>query len=408
MFSPIPEILEDVKAGKFVVLVDAEDRENEGDLVLAAEHVTPEKVNFMTRIAGGYLCLSLTGEDCDRLELHPQSGANTSLRATALTVSIDGHPRHGVGTGVSAEDRARTIRLAIDPASSPGDLVRPGHINPLRARDGGVLVRTGQTEGSVDLARLAGCHPSAVIIEIVREDGRMARRPDLERLCAEHGWKMCTIEQLIEYRLRRERLVRRMPPEDGTRIETEEGAFNLIAYESAVDPLPHIALTVGGVGERDSAGNPIECPEPTLVRMHRRNVLGDVFGDLRSSREGPTSRTLRAAMRAVQESGRGAIVYLRPEGSGDELSQRLVALRRHVPIERDSPDLTSPSGVGAAAVPMHQRDFGIGGQILSDLGLRKMRLLTNHRKDFPGLEAFGLEIVERVPIDLTSIEEHVR
>lgn len=402
MFSPIPEILEEVRRGRLIVLVDAEDRENEGDLVLAAQFATPEAINFMTRLAGGYLCLSLTNADCDRLDLHPQTGFNTSLRGTALTVSIDGHPRHGVGTGVSAFDRAKTIQLAIDPRSTPVDFVRPGHINPLRSRDGGVLVRTGQTEGSVDLARLAGCHPSALVIEIVRPDGEMARRADLLELCAQHGLKMCSVEQLIEYRLQRERLVRRMPPENGTPIQTEHGAFELIAYESFVDPQPHIALVAGGIGARDSSGGVREVDEPVLVRMHRRNVLGDIFGDVSSSPEGATSRMLRASMRAISCEGRGVVVYLRPAGIGDELHQRLVAIRRGAAEMGDSPDLTSGTGIGASALPIHQRDFGIGVQILRDLGLRRVRLLTNHEKALPGLEAFGLEIVEQTPVDLTA------
>lgn len=397
MFSPIPDILADVRAGKFVVLVDDESRENEGDLVLAAQHATPEKINTMIRLAGGYLCLSLTSADCDRLDLYPAAQSNTTIRGTPFTVAIDGHPRHGVGTGTSAFDRAKTVQLAIDPATTPDDFVRPGHVNPLRARDGGVLVRTGQTEGGVDLARLAGCHPSALIIEVVRPDGRMARRADLVPFCAEHGFKMCSIAQLIEYRLSRERLIRRMPPERGTPLRTSFGPFTLIAYESVVDPLPHVALTLGGIGELDAGGTPVEHPEPALVRMHRRNLLGDVFGDLDSSPEGATGETLRAAMAAIRREGRGAIVYLRPEGAGDQLEQRLTALRRRSD-DADAPDLTSPSGVGAAAAPMHQRDFGIGGQILRDLGLRRLRLLTNHPKDLPGLEAFGLEIVEHVKV----------
>ncbi|HVZ94427.1 MAG TPA: 3,4-dihydroxy-2-butanone-4-phosphate synthase [Phycisphaerales bacterium] len=401
MFSPIPDILADVRAGKFIVLVDDESRENEGDLVLAAQHVTPERINSITRLANGYLCLSLTVADCERLALHPQAPANTSVRGTAFTVSIDGHPKHGVGTGVSAFDRAKTVELAIDPRTTPDDFVRPGHINPLRSRDGGVLVRVGQTEGAVDLARLAGLHPSALIIEIVREDGRMARRDDLDKFCKLHGFKMCSIAQLIEHRLSRERLVKRMPPDRGTTIRTDVGEFNLIAFESAVDPLPHIALTLGGVGDLGRDGNPIETDKPTLVRMHRRSVLGDIFNDLSTSPEGSTGRTLRAAMRAIQREKRGAIVYLRPEGVGDELEQRLTALRRH-DIPDDAPDLISPTGVGASVVPMHQRDFGVGGQILRELGLRKLRLLTNHPKELPGLDAFGLEIAEQVPLDLAA------
>lgn len=401
MFSPIPEILEDVRAGRMVILVDDEGRENEGDLILAAEHVTPEKISFMTRFAGGYLCLSLTSADCDRLGLHPQGPVNTSVRGTPLTVSIDGHPRHGVGTGVSAPDRARTVRMALDPAMTPDDFVRPGHINPLRSRDGGVLVRTGQTEGGVDLARLAGCYPAALLIEIVRPDGEMARRPDLERICREHGLKMCSIDQLIEHRLASERLIRRMPPADGAPIRTAEGAFRLIAFESVVDPLPHVALACGDVGGLDGSGRVLETDEPTLVRVHRRNFLGDIFGDLASSPEGPTAAALHASMRMIQRAGRGAVIYMRPEGVGDALEQRLVALRRggfSAETAADAPDLTSPGGVGANAVPMHQRDFGIGGQILRELGLRKLRLLTNHPKSMPGLDAFGLEIVEHVAL----------
>ncbi|HBS29926.1 MAG TPA: 3,4-dihydroxy-2-butanone-4-phosphate synthase [Phycisphaerales bacterium] len=386
VFSPIPEILDDVRAGRFVVLLDAEDRENEGDLVLAAEHATPERLNQMLRLAGGYLCLSLTPQDCDRLQLHPQSMHNTSVRGTPFTVSIDGHPRHGVGTGVSAADRAATVLLAIDPTTGPEDFVRPGHINPLRSREGGVLVRIGQTEGGVDLARLAGLHPSALIIEIVREDGQMARRDDLAHLCSRHGLKACTIDQLIEHRLQRERLVRRLEPASGSLIRTPFGAFTLFAYESVVDPLPHVALTMGGVGVPDASGRAPEQAEPLLVRMHRRHLLGDIFCDLGSSPDGATRDALVASMEAVRRAGRGVIVYLRPQGQGDALDQRL---------SRASG--TSDVGVeNTPRVPMHLREFGIGGQILRDLGVRRMRLLTNHPKSLPGLDAFGLEIVEQV------------
>lgn len=393
MFSPIPEILEEVRAGRFVVLVDDEDRENEGDLILAAQFATPDKVQAIQRLAGGYLCLSLTEADCDRLALLPQAGQNTSVRGTPFTVSIDGHPKHGVGTGVSAFDRAKTVALAIDPATSPGDFVRPGHINPLRSRDGGVLVRIGQTEGAVDLARLAGVHPSALLIEIVREDGEMARRPDLERMCAQNGWKMCSIEQLIAYRLERDTLVRRLAPAGGTVIETEAGPFNLIAYQSIVDPLPQLALTLGGVGDLDAAGRVKPCKEPTLVRMHRRNLLGDVFGDVSSTPDGSSRRSLIAAMKTIQRDGRGVIVYLRPEASGDGLDRRITP--------SDAPGAWRPPvRMDAPKVPMHLREFGIGGQILRDLGLSRLRLLSNHPKALPGLDAFGLEIVEHVGLHL--------
>jgi 3,4-dihydroxy 2-butanone 4-phosphate synthase/GTP cyclohydrolase II len=392
MFTPIPEILEDVRAGKLVILVDAEDRENEGDLVLAAQFATPEMVNRITRLAAGYLCLSMTEQDCDRLALHPQSMTNTSLRGTPFTVSIDGHPNHGVGTGISADDRSKTIQMAIDPKFAPEDFVRPGHINPLRSRDGGVLVRTGQTEGGVDLARLAGCYPSALVIEIVREDGKMARRDDLEQFSAEHGIKMCSIAQLIEHRLREERLVKRLEPDAGTQVETEFGVFNLIAFESVVDPLPQLALTVGDIGALDPGGVVIETDDPVLVRMHRRNLLGDIFTDVSTSPEGSTGKALHASMRAIQREGRGAIVYLRPSGMGgrdEQWRQRLVT----------SKDCDAEAA--ATQLADHQRDFGVGSQILRALGLSKLRLLTNHHKELPGLDAFGIEITEHVALDFS-------
>lgn len=402
-FSPIPEILDDLRAGKMVVLTDDENRENEGDLVLPAQFVTPDAVNFALRVARGYLCLSLTAEDCDRLDLHPQSVVNTSARGTPFTVSVDGHPRHGFTTGVSAAERAKTIRMMIDPKYGPDDFVRPGHINPLRAREGGVLVRTGQTEGSLDLCRLAGLHPSAIIIEIMRDDGEMARVPDLIELCKKQGLKMCTVAQIIEWRLARESLVRRIEPRSGVPITTEFGEFTLIAYDSVVDALPHLALTVGAVGALDAKGGVIESSEPTLVRMHRRDLLGDIFGLLEKG-DASTSATLRASMRAIQNEGRGAIVYLRPEGAPDELpgdgslSQRLQRIRRGA-YDPDSADLAHPGSPAGAAMPMHNREYGVGSQILRDLGVSKLRLLTNHPKAMPGIEAFGLEVVEQVHID---------
>ncbi len=391
--SSIPEILDEIRAGRVIVLVDDENRENEGDFVCAAEKITVGLINFMTRVGGGYLCVPLTEADCDRLELGPQSAVNTSVHGTPLTVSVDGHPRHGVGTGISAHDRVRTIQLLLDPATMPDDLVRPGHINPLRARDGGVLVRTGQTEGAVDLARLAGLHPSGVLIEIVKPDGTMARMPDLEVTCAEHGLKMCSVEQIIEHRLEREALVKRIPPLEGTRIETPEGPFTLIAYESEIDPLPHLALTVGGVGAPTPNGSVND--EPTLVRMHRRDLLGDIFLEATN----PTGNSLRAAMRMIQQEGRGAIVYLRPEGYGDDLRGRLQKIRRPASGDVNRPDLTRADGVAGRAQPMDHRDFGTGSQILRDLGLRKLRILTNNPKTLRGLHGFGLEIVEQVRIE---------
>jgi 3,4-dihydroxy 2-butanone 4-phosphate synthase/GTP cyclohydrolase II len=401
VFSPIPEILAELRQGRMIVLTDDENRENEGDLLLPAQFITAEAVNFMVREAGGYLFLSLPEEDCDRLNLHGQSAVNTSARGTPLTVSIDGHPKHGFTTGVAAAERARTIKLAIDPRSGPDDFVRPGHINPLRSRTGGVLVRTGHTEGLVDLCRLAGLHPGAVGIEVCRPDGAMARVPDLEKFCERHGLKMTSIAQLIEYRLSRESLVRRIEPVSGIPVRTAHGTFTAIAFESLVDALPHIALTMGDVGRLDAAGRAIESSEPTLVRVHRKSVLGDVFGALdpsgdssgdRSS-QGSTSDTLRASMAVIARAGRGAVVYLRPEGIGHGFDARLDAIRRpgHTP-GADAPGLPSPGESGT------ERYIGIGSQILRALGLSKLRLLTNHPTDFPGLEAFGLEVVERVPV----------
>lgn len=403
MFSPIDDILADLRAGKMAVVTDDENRENEGDLILPAQFISPEAVNFMVRQAGGYMFLSLTNDDCDRLNLHGQTAVNTSVRGTPLTVSIDGHPRHGFTTGVSATERANTIRLAIDPTSKPDDFVRPGHVNPLRSRDGGVLVRTGHTEAIVDLCRLAGLTPACVGIEICRPDGEMARVPDLEKFCAEHDLKMCSIAAIIEHRLARESLVKRLEPAAGSTLRTPDGEFNLIAFQSVVDPLPHLALTVGGVGDLDAKGNVIEQTEPTLVRMHRRNLLGDIFADLSASSDGPTSDVLRASMRRIQREGRGAIVYMRPEGvdsAESPLSERLSAIRRPaLDTGADAPDLTRPDSLAGNAVPMDQRDFGVGGQILRALGLSRLNLITNHAKALPGLEAFGLEIVGTTTLD---------
>ena len=399
VFAPIEAVLDELRAGRMVVLTDDEDRENEGDLVLPAQFATPEAITFMLSVARGYLCVSLSGSDCERLNLHPQSPVNTSARGTPFTVSVDGHPRHGFTTGVSAAERAKTIRMMIDPATTPEDFVRPGHINPLRARDGGVLVRTGQTEGSVDLCRLAGLYPAALIIEIMRDDGEMARVPDLIELCREHGLKMCSVAQIIEHRLGRQSLVRRSEPAGGVEVSTPEGVFNLIAFESLVDPQPHLALTVGGVGAM-SGGEVVETTEPTLVRMHRRDLLGDIFGCAEDGRASSGAQ-LHASMRAIQRAGRGAVVYLRPEGAGDAsaLSARLTSIRRPDPEPgADTPDLTRPDA-SAANMPMDLRSFGVGGQILRQLGLHKLRLLTNSSRHLPGLEAYGLEIVERVPVE---------
>jgi len=275
-FSPIPEILEELKVGKPIILVDDEDRENEGDLVYAAEKINPAAMNFILTYGRGTVCLSLTGEQCDRLRLHPQTDLNTSSLGTAFTVTIDAHPRFGVTTGVSARDRATTVQVAIADDAQPQDLRRPGHMNPLRARDGGVLVRAGQTEGSVDLARLAGLKPAAVICEVLRpEDGEPMRRPELEQFCQRHGLKTCSIAELISYRLKREQFVKRI---ESVTLPTRWGEFRLHAYQSAVDPQPHLALCKGGVGEIGEDGKVVEQIDPTLVRVHSECLTGDVFG----------------------------------------------------------------------------------------------------------------------------------
>ena len=397
-FAPIPEILEELRAGRIIVLVDDEQRENEGDLVCAAQAITPETVNFLNRVAGGYLCVSLDGDTCERIAVHPQAGSNSSLRGTAFTVSVDGHPRHGVGTGISARDRATTIRLIADPKSRPDDFVRPGHINPLRAREGGVLVRTGQTEGSVDLCRLAGLLPAACIIEVVREDGEMARLDDLKTLCEKHALKICSVEQIIEHRLRGETLVKRIEPANGMIVETPEGPFTLYVWHSSLDPQPHLALCLGGVGALDSNGRPTAHEDPVLVRMHRRDILGDIFATIRAGVDRSGQETVRASLRAIRQANKGALVYLRSESEGVGLSDLIHQVRRGGADDVNAPDLTRLGGIGARAQPMDQREFGIGGQILRDLGLRRLRVLSDHPKAMPGLHGFGLEIVEQVPI----------
>ncbi len=396
--ASIDEILKELSAGRAIVLVDDEQRENEGDFVVAAEKITPEMVNFLTRIGGGYLCVALDGVICDRLELDLAASRNNA-RSTAFTVSVEGHPRHGIGTGVSAKDRATTIRLLSDPTTESADFTRPGHVNPLRARDGGVLVRTGQTEGSVDLCRLAGLQPAAAIIEIVKPDGEMARLPELNEICAEHKLKMCSVEQVIQWRLAREVMVTRVEPHDGEDIQTPEGAFRLFAWRSSVDALPHLAFTTGGVGRLNTSGAVEKQSEPTLVRMHRRDIFSDVFGTLKDASGGSGQNEIRSALRAIAKDGRGVLVYLRSEGSGFDLPDRLQRIHRPMKDDPNAPDLTRPDGVASKVHPMDLREFGVGGQILRDLGLTQLRLLTNHPKgSMPGLHAFGLDIVDQVKL----------
>jgi 3,4-dihydroxy 2-butanone 4-phosphate synthase/GTP cyclohydrolase II len=394
-FTPIPEILEELKAGRMIVLVDDEDRENEGDLVVAAEKCTPDAINFMVKHARGVVCLALTEERCDKLRLHPQTDTNTAMMGTAFTVTIDAHKRFGVGTGVSAKDRARTVEVTIAEDAQPQDLCRPGHINPLRSRNGGVLVRAGQTEGSVDLARLAGMRPAAVICEVMRDDGEMMRRPDLEVFCAQHNLKMCTIADLISYRLKREQFVKRIQT---ITLPTRWGVFQLHAYQSAIDPQPHLALCKGGVGDLDETGKPIVHDEPVLVRVHSECLTGDVFGSGKCDCGGQ----LDSAMQMIERAGKGALVYLRQEGRGIGLANKLHAYALQ---EKGLDTVEANIKLG---LPVDKRDYGIGSQILRDLGLRKLRVMTNNPKKIYGIDGFGLTVVEEVPIKMEPGEHNQR
>ena len=395
-FSPIPEILEELKAGKPIVLVDDEDRENEGDLVYAAEKMNPAAMNFILSHGRGTVCLSLTNEQCDRLRLHPQTDLNTSSLGTAFTVTVDAHPRFGVTTGVSARDRATTVQVTIADDVQPQDLRRPGHMNPLRARDGGVLVRAGQTEGSVDLARLAGLKPAAVICEILRpEDGEPMRRTELESFSARHGLKMCTIAELISYRLKREQFVKRI---ESVTLPTRWGEFRLHAFQSAIDPQPHLALCKGGVGERDAEGKVAEQTDPVLVRVHSECLTGDVFGSGRCD----CGDQLDTAMRMIDEAGRGVLLYLRQEGRGIGLANKLHA------YALQETGLDTVEANERLGLPVDKRDYGIGSQILRDLGLTKLRIMTNNPKKIYGIDGYGLQVVEEVPLRIEAGEHNRR
>jgi len=382
-FSEIPEVLEDLREGKMVVLVDAEDRENEGDLVCAAEKVTDKTINFMAKYGRGLICLPLTAQRCDMLGLYPQTIENTARLKTAFTVSIDA--AEGITTGISAADRAKTIKVAIADQTKAADLARPGHVFPLRAREGGVLVRAGQTEGAVDLLRLASLKPAGVICEIMNEDGSMARVPQLLKFCEKHNLKIVSIAKLIEYRLQRESQIKRF---ESVRLPTDYGEFKLIGYESITSAEPHLALCKGGVGRLDKNGRPVVHREPVLVRVHSECMTGDLFHSQRCE----CGYQLIASMKLIEKEGKGAVIYLRQEGRGIGMANKLRAYK----LQEQGLD-TVEANLKLGFSP-DRRDYGIGAQICRDLGLRKIRILTNNPKKVSRLEVYGIEIVEQIPL----------
>jgi 3,4-dihydroxy 2-butanone 4-phosphate synthase / GTP cyclohydrolase II len=383
-FASIPEAVKAIQAGEIVLVVDDADRENEGDLIMAAEAATPEKIGFFVRHTSGVIVMPMLGERLDQLELPPMVQHNTETHRTAFTVSVDG--AHGTTTGISAGDRATTIQTLIDPDTKPTDLLRPGHIFPLRYREGGVLKRAGHTEAGIDLTRLAGCYPAAVLCEVVNPDGSMARLPQLQAFAAEHDLKLISIADLIRYRRQREKLVRRVAE---ARIPTEWGDFTAFAYESILDGEQHLALVKGEVAGHDDV----------LVRVHSECLTGDAFGSLRCD----CGAQLEGALRRIAETGQGVVVYLRGhEGRGIGLAHKLRAYSLQE-RGRDTVDANLELGL-----PVDDREYGIGSQILVDLGVTTMRLMTNNPAKYGGLDGYGLEIVERVPLETYPNPENLR
>jgi 3,4-dihydroxy 2-butanone 4-phosphate synthase / GTP cyclohydrolase II len=378
----VPEAIEEYRRGKFVIITDDEDRENEGDLVMASEFVTPDAINFMAKYGRGLVCVTLTEDRVEQLKLPMMVQSNDSHFGTPFTVSVEA--RSGVSTGISAADRARTVQVLIDPKSGPEDLVRPGHMFPLRARAGGVLVRAGQTEASVDLCKMAGLYPSAVLCEIMKGDGEMARMGDLKRFARRHDMKIVTIHEMIKYRLQHERLIERVAE---TKLPTPFGEMMILAYRTANDPAEHVAVVKG----------PIDPDKPVLVRVHDQCVTGDVFDSMRCD----CGEQKDAAMKMIGEQG-GVFLYMRQEGRGIGLHNKLRA------YELQDQGLDTVDANLALGFPADRRDYGIGMQILLEIGVRKMRLITNNPAKRAGLEAYGLEVVERVPIETVPNPHNIR
>jgi 3,4-dihydroxy 2-butanone 4-phosphate synthase / GTP cyclohydrolase II len=380
-FATVEEAIEDIRAGRFVVVVDDADRENEGDLTTAAQFVTPEAVNFMATHARGLICLCLTPERCDELGLRQMTESNETPFGTAFTVSIEA--REGVSTGISAHDRAHTIQVAIDPGTTAHDLVQPGHVFPLRARPGGVLQRSGQTEAAVDLARLAGLTPAGVVCEVMNDDGSMARVPDLVPYCERHGLKMITVAQLVEYRRRHEKLVERTA---SVRLPTEYGEFTAIAFRETLTGKHHVALVQGE----------IEGAENVLVRVHSECLTGDVFHSLRCD----CGEQLEQALAQIAAEGQGVLLYMAQEGRGIGLLNKLLA------YELQEQGMDTVEANLELGFPADARDYGIGNQILADLGLSTIRILTNNPRKLTGIDGFGLTVVEQVPIEISPNAEN--